>query len=139
MKDLINTYIQYLINHLEMVNSIILWNLTMLFVWGVQIKYRKKMIDGHAGSNFLFESPEQIAYILNFVWPGILCYAAYFNVDVPKYVWVIIGGTIMYVLGGRWLFEWALAFRAGASKVETKTIEKESSSKETITNENTKL
>jgi len=118
MIQLIESYLEYLSANPGRVDSIILWTLTMIVVWTIQFWYRKTMITGMSGANGLFESAEQVAYILNWIWPPVLCYSAYFNQELSQWIWYFIYAAIAYTLGGRWLFEWVLALRAGATKVE---------------------
>ena len=118
MRDLIETYLKYLENHPEEINSIILWNLTMSFVYYVLIKYRNQMLEGAKSGNKLFESNEQVIFLLNMVWPGFLSYSVYFSKPIDGWSMSLVAGIIGYTIGGRWIFEWALAFKSGKSKVE---------------------
>lgn len=119
MIRLINSYFEYLATHPDKVNSILLWTMTMAVVWFMQFRYRVKMIDGMSGDNKLFEAAEQVAWILNWVWPPIVCYSAFFNVELSNWIWYFTFGCIAYTLGGRWLFQWVLALRAGSTEVKT--------------------
>jgi len=123
MLKVTETYLNYLANHPELINSIILWNITMFFVYVNLIKLRPTMIDGAKGVNGLFEANEQVIYVLNWIWPGILSYAAFFSAEFDVWVWGLIASMIGYTIGGRWLFEWALAFKTGKSTVESSSIE----------------
>ena len=91
----------------------------MAFVYFNLLRLRPTMIEGAKGVNGLFESNEQVIYLLNWVWPGILSYAAFFNAEFNVCVWGLIASIIGYTIGGRWLFEWALAFKTGKSSVES--------------------
>lgn len=117
---LFDSYLEYLSTHPGRVDSIILWTLTMAVVWFIQFKYREKMLTGMSGVNALFEAPEQVAWILNWCWPPIVAYSAYFNQELSLMIWYFIYAAIAYTLGGRWIFEWVLALRAGATKVESR-------------------
>lgn len=119
MKTLIDSYLTYLSGHPSLINSIILWNTTNFFVWWILIRYRKVMITGAEGENGLWELTEQVSYILLWLISPILTYSAYFNADLPTGCWYLLGGSLAYTLGGRWLLQWALAFKSGSAKVET--------------------
>lgn len=121
MIHLFETYLRYLESHPDLINSIILWNITMFFVYVNLIRLRPTMVDGAKGTNGLFESNEQVIYLLNWVWPGILSYAAFFNATFNIWVWGLTASIIGYTIGGRWLFEWALAFKTGKSTVGPET------------------
>lgn len=120
MKNLIEAYLQYLANHPGRVDSIILWTISMVFVYIILFMYRKKMIEGASGEDTFFQLPEQVNYLLHYVWPPITFYAAYFDAKFQVYVWVLILGIIAYLIGGRWIFEWVLALRSGKANVEIK-------------------
>lgn len=120
MIELLTTYLRYLTAHPELVNSIILWNITMGFVYGVLFSLKKEMVEGSKGRNELLEANEQVMYLLNWVWPPIVCYAAYFTVALDVWVWAFVIGIIGYTIGGRWIFEWALAFKSGKSSMDNK-------------------
>lgn len=121
MIQLFETYLAYLASHPDLINSIILWNITMAFVYFNLLRLKPVMVEGAKGVNGLFESNEQVIYLLNWVWPGILSYAAFFNAEFNVWVWGLIASIIGYTIGGRWLFEWALAFKTGKSSVESST------------------
>jgi hypothetical protein len=118
---LLEKYLDFLYAHPQMINSIILWNITMVFVYFILIKYRTKMIEGSAGSNTFWEMPEQWGYIWLYVAAPITCYSAFFNSELPSWVWWFNVGVAGYTIGGRWIFEWVLAIRSGSKVVETTT------------------
>lgn len=96
----------------------------MIFVYTVLLRDRKLMLTGASGQNGLFESSEQVIYIMNWVWPPVVSYSAFFHSELPVWCWWFMAGCIAWALGGRWLFEWALALRAGATTVnDPKTTE----------------
>lgn len=131
--SLFEKYIQFLIDHPDMVNSIILWTMTMATVWFIMFKYRLKMIAGSEGANKFWEMPEQVGYMLNWVWPPVLCFSAYFKVELPVWVWYFMAAGVAYTVGGRWLFEWVLALRAGKTSVEESSETKQVQITETHT------
>lgn len=110
-------YFKYLANNPHDVNSIILWNISTAVVYVILFWHRKLMIQGASSENGLFELPEQVTYVLNFVWPPITFYAAYFNAEFNIMVWALILGVIAYTIGGRWIFQWVLAFKSGKDNV----------------------
>lgn len=76
------------------------------------------MIAGAHGKNASWESPEQYSYVGKWVVFPIVTFSASFRYDLPTYMWYFVYGLTAYVIGGRWIFEWALALRAGSTKVE---------------------
>lgn len=125
MTKLFESYLAYLAAHPGRVDSIILWTVTMMMVWFMLFRYRNLMMRGMSGTNGLFEAAEQVAYISHWIWPPIVCYSAFFNVELSAWVWYFVIGVIAYTLGGRWLFEWVLALRAGKSSVESSQTTKD--------------
>lgn len=121
MLDLLNRYLTFLMQNPSMINSIVLWNITMGFVYFILIKYRTKMIEGSEGANTFWEMAEQWGYIWIYVAAPITCYSAFFDIKLPDMVWYFNFGVAGYTIGGRWIFEWVLALRAGSTKVETTT------------------
>lgn len=121
MVKLIDSYLQYLATNPGKVDSIIVWTFSTFIIWIIMFMYREKIIKGMSGENGLFESPEVVGYILCWVFPPIINYSAFFNVELPNWVWWFLASGIAYTLGGRWLFEWVLALRAGSTRVETTT------------------
>ena len=117
--EILKSYLTYLAAHPELVNSIILWNISMFFIYFILLKYRTKMIEGSAGQNTFWEMPEQWGYIWLFVSAPITCYSAFFNQPLPDWVWWFNCGVAGYTIGGRWIFEWVLALRSGKNSVQT--------------------
>jgi hypothetical protein len=95
----------------------------MAFVYFILIKYRTKMIQGSEGANSFWEMPEQWGYLWLYIASPITCYSAFFNVELPSWVWWFNAGVAGYTIGGRWIFEWVLAVRSGATKVESTKVE----------------
>jgi hypothetical protein len=125
MIELIDSYFKYLSNHPTMLNSIGLWTVSMTMVYIILFKYRERMIAGMSGANNLWDSPEIIGYIVCWIFPPVLFYSAFFNVELPSWVWYFTAFCVAYTLGGKWLLEWVLAFKAGATKVDTDTETKQ--------------
>lgn len=93
------------------------------------------MIEGSAGENTFWESAEQWGYVWLYVAAPITCYSAYFKVELPFWVWWFNVGVAGYTIGGRWIFEWVLAVRAGSTKVETESTKISVEKKEVKTTE----
>ncbi len=93
------------------------------------------MIEGSAGDNTFWESPEQWGYIFMYLATPITAYSAYFHVELSSWVWYFCFGVVGYTIGGRWIFEWVLAVRAGTTKVETETTKVSVEKKEVKTTE----
>lgn len=120
MIKLFDTYLEYLTNHPDTVNSIILWTITMFFYYFILMRYKTKMIEGASGGNF-WESPEQWGYLWLYLSGPITAYSAFFKAELPVYVWWFNIGVTGYTIGGRWIFQWLLALRSGSTRVETDT------------------
>lgn len=118
MRELLTTYLKYLTAHPERVDSIILWSVTMTLVYVTLFVLRSTMVEGSKGPNKLMDANEQVMYLLNWVWPPIVCYSVFFKDPLNVWVWAFLLGVIGYAIGGRWIFEWALAFKTGKSSVE---------------------
>lgn len=117
MRHLFSAYVDYLSSNPGEFTSLIMWIITSIIVTTVLIVYRKKMAHGAAGANGFMESAEQVVWIMNWVWPYALCYSVFFQAQLPVWCWYFMSGCIAWALGGRWLFEWALALRAGKTTV----------------------
>lgn len=117
MQKLIDHYFEYLSNNPGKVDSIYLWTISTLIVWGIMFAYKRTMIEGAKGENKLFELPEIVGYIATWMFVPIIFYAVYFFNPIPDMAWYSILFVIAYTLGGRWILEWILAFKTGQSKV----------------------
>jgi hypothetical protein len=93
------------------------------------------MINGIQGTNGFMESAESVTYVMCWLFPYILLYAAFFQAKFDVWVWWFMSGCIAWALGGRWLFEWALALRAGKTSVEDPVIIKTVTEKKVETKE----
>jgi hypothetical protein len=138
MRHLFESYTEYLSSNPGEFTSLIMWIVTSTIVTIVLVVYRKKMSHGASGENGFMESAEQVVWIMNWVWPYALGYSVFFQAVLPVWCWYFMSGCIAWALGGRWLFEWALAFRAGKTSVDdpivTKTVtEKKIETKEQST------
>jgi hypothetical protein len=135
MIKLYDSYLDYLSANPGEFTSLILWLLTSVLITIVLFKRRNDMIDGVKGINGFMESAESVTYLMCWTFPYILNYAAFFEADLPDWVWWFMSGCIAWALGGRWLFEWALALRAGATSVTDPVVIKTVTEKKVETKE----
>lgn len=112
----IHSYFEYLATHPTMVNSIIMWTVTVGGIWLLMIRLKNEMVEGAKGPDKLFQIAEQISYIVLWLLTPIISYFAYFK-DSESTLY-FLGAVVAYTIGGRWLFQWALAFKSGKSTVE---------------------
>lgn len=135
MRHLFESYTDYLSSNPGEFTALQLWTATMLGVYIMLIVFRKDMVHGSKGENGFWEPSEQILYIVNWLWPGVVCYAAFFY--QTSWIPYFIFGVIAYGLGGKWIFQWFLVFKAGGTEVKdpaVKTVtEKEIETKEKST------
>lgn len=117
MNHLFKSYIDYLSANPGEFTSLLLWLITSTIITVVLTRRVKDMIDGIKGVNGFMESAESVTYLICWSFPYILDYAAFFQAELPSWCWWFMSGCIAWALGGRWLFEWALALRAGATTV----------------------
>lgn len=122
MLKLIDSYIDYLSKNPDKIESIVIWAVVNSFVYWSLIKYRERMIAGASGENGFFEPPEHYAYFSLYVVFAIVTFSAFFKYELPMMMWYFIIGLVAYVMGGRWLFDWALEFLGRKnSTTETKS------------------
>lgn len=112
----IESYFEYLATHPDKVNSIILWTITVGVIWLLMFLLKPVMVEGAKGADKLFQLAEQIGYIVLWLLTPIISYFAYFK-DSESTLY-FLGAVVAYTIGGRWLFQWALAFRSGKTTVE---------------------
>jgi hypothetical protein len=116
MMRFIDSYFEYLANHPTTVNSIILWTVTVCVIWFLMFRLKRLMVQGATGVDGLLQLAEQISYISLWLLTPIISYFAYFK-DSESTLY-FLGAIVAYTIGGRWLFQWALAFRSGKTTVE---------------------
>lgn len=112
--NLIESYFNHLAQNPERIDSLLMWTVCTFICWVVIFFYRKIIITGLSGSNQLFESAEVVIFIMLWLFPPVVFYASFFK-DVPFYVWVFMWAAIGWALTGRFIFDWALAFKNGSS------------------------
>lgn len=117
MRKLFDSYLDYLSANPGEFTSMILWIITSTIITIVLVKRGKDMVHGIKGINGFMESAESVTYLMCWAFPYILNYSAFFQANLPSWVWWFMSGCIAWALGGKWLFEWALALRAGATTV----------------------
>lgn len=116
MMRFINSYLEYLATHPDKVNSIILWTVTVGVIWFLMFRLKRVMVQGATGVDGLLQLAEQIGYIVLWLLTPIISYFAYFKESESTLYF--LGAVVAYTIGGRWLFQWALAFRSGKTTVE---------------------
>lgn len=121
MRQLISSYIDYLSSNPGEFTSVMLWLITSVIITVVLIRQNKNMVQGIKGHNGFMESAEAVTYLICWIFPYIVNYSAFFNSELPNWVWWFMSGCIAWALGGKWLFEWALALRAGSTTVNDPT------------------
>lgn len=118
MRHLFSSYVDYLSSNPGEFTSLLLWLITSIIITVVLVRRVKDMVAGIKGVSGFMESAESVTYLMCWCFPYILNYAAFFEAELPAWVWWFMSGCIAWALGGRWIFEWALALRAGSTKVE---------------------
>lgn len=119
MVSIIRAYFKYLESNPGRIDSIFQWTLCTFVAWFFIWKYRNRIIQGMEGMNLLFESGEVIAFISIVCFPPTLFNMAFFK-GTELYQWyalLVECGLFACTLYGRYIFDWALAFKSGASSV----------------------
>lgn len=132
---LLDSYLDYLSANPGEFTSLLLWLITSTIITIVLSKRVKDMIAGIKGVNGFMESAESVTFLTCWLFPYVVNYAAFFQAELPHWVWWFMSGCIAWALGGRWLFEWALALRAGKTTVEETPIVKTITDKKIETKE----
>lgn len=119
INSLLLSFIDYLIKHEDVMISLVMWTVTNTGMAIMLLRTEKRRIEGSKGLNGIWESPEQITHILSWLLTPTITFAIFFKVpSVEGYAWAILGGGLAYAIGGRWIFEWALAFKNGGKVVD---------------------
>ncbi len=113
---LVDTYIEYLSKNANLVHGFFFMVVFTLFVWFVTWKFRERIIKGLEGENKIFQAGEVVIFVTIWCTPPILFYIVFFT---EKYLYglLFLAGVLGYALMGRYLFDWALAFKSGKSEV----------------------
>lgn len=112
MQDLLNPSFAHI---LCIVSTIVSW--FMLFI------YRERILKGLEGENGHLEAGEMVMFLIAFCTPPILFYIGLLT-DYKLYALGFVAVVTGYALTGRYIFDWAIALRSGASKV-TETLKEE--------------
>jgi len=125
--NIIEKYLQHLAENPERIDSLLQWSFCTLVIWFVIWKFREKFLIGLAGDGRHpgevgtdnLDAREIIIFIFLFIPPPIIFNVAFFhNVETWQQIamWAAIA-PLYYQVFGRFIFDWALAFKSGASKV----------------------
>ncbi len=117
--SILKSYFTHLANSPERIDSLLMWTVCTIFAWAVMVVYRERIVRGLEGLNQLFEGGEFVVLVAVVCFPPILFNVAFFKA-VEMYQWYALlfeGGILGYALMGRYIFDWALAFKTGQSSV----------------------
>lgn len=114
---LLLTYFQHLIDNPERMDAIGLWTATVGVTYLALYKKQLVIIEGLKGDNKLLEGAETLLWMLFWMTPPIVSYSVYFGKELSSNVWLFLALGYAYGFMGKWIFNWILAFRSGASKV----------------------
>jgi len=112
----LEAYNTYLSTHPNLVHGFLFFVFCVSFLWWRTFVARDKILKGLQGKNELLEAGEIV--ILTGIWctPPVLFYITFFTDQFMYGLW-FIGGIMAYALMGRYIFDWALAFKTGKSEV----------------------
>lgn len=133
MNKLFQSYIDHLSKNPELVSQNIKWTIVTFFGWIMILSLRKTIIKGLSGENGLLEAGEAINFIIILLLPPILAHTSFYK-DIPYYEWLFLGLISAYAIGGRWIFDWGLAF---ITKSKIESVDPELKTKVTTTTETT--
>lgn len=118
LSNFVRAYLEYLTSHPEKIDAIILWTITCGIITIVEFIHKREAIDGSKGKDTFWEIPEYITYMFTWLALNAIAFVIFFQVEsMIMYAWWIMGGIIVYAVGGRWIFQWALAFISRKDKV----------------------
>jgi len=123
-------YIHHLARNPERVDSLLMWVVCTAFCWIVIMLYRREIIKGLEGKNLLFEAAEIVTFVTVLCLPPTLFYILLFKGTEPnqKFALLFEGGLIAVCLYGRYIFDWALAYKAGLDHVNVTRAEEDKDS-----------
>lgn len=125
----IDSYLNHLATNPERVDSLWMWTICTLTVWFLLWKFRDRMITGleAMGGNNAWDGGEQVTYFTFWAFFPILFRIAFFKESSATQMWGlwITGGIMVYQITGRYIFDFALAFKNGLSSVPEKKDEGE--------------
>ncbi|HMJ67576.1 MAG TPA: hypothetical protein VK508_01710 [Cyclobacteriaceae bacterium] len=132
-----HAYFQHLAENPERADSLLLTSICTVVLWILMFRMKQRMIKGMEGLNLLWEGGEQVTFYSLIAFIPILFRTAYFpDASATQMIALyIVTGLIAYQVFGRYIFDWALAFKGGLSSVPEQQQKKEP----TTVNINTKV
>jgi len=119
--NVFESYFFHLAKNPERIDSLLMWGGVTLFFWALFLYYKKEMIAGlrMTGKNEAWEGGEQVTFYSILIFPPIIGRVAFFtnSSNTQVIALYIITGLIAYQVFGRYIFDWALAFKGGLSSV----------------------
>lgn len=122
--QLLNKYLDHLAQNPERVDSLLIWTLCTLFCWAWLIIYRERMIKGLEGDNKIWEGGEQFIWLMQLITPPLVFFFLCFVPDQRIYTLILVGGIVIFAVGGRWLLVYGLVGAGKASVSDLKSEEK---------------
>jgi hypothetical protein len=113
--------------------GVLFYMLGSLIITIVLLKNRERFRKGLEGSNGQWEAPEIVVYLWIWMFPQCILAVLFLELTPPDWFWFFMLGCLLFALAGRTGIEMLFNWRGN----KTTIIEKESSSKEKITNEDT--
>lgn len=122
---IIDSYLDHLAANPERIDSILQWTFCTTFVWIVLLIYRERILTGLEGKNMLFESGEVIAFTAILCFVPTQFHILFFKGTETHQWWALLVecGLFASTLYGRYIFDWALAFKSGADHVNVTVID----------------
>lgn len=123
--NVLDKYFEHLAQNPERIDNMLIFFVCTLFCWFWLIKYRERIILGLEGGNKLWESGEQVIWLMQMIVPPVIFYFLCFVPDSRIYILVLIAGIVLYAVGGRWLLEYGLVLKSGGSIKDLKEADTE--------------
>lgn len=114
--NVFQSYFHHLAESPERIDSLLMWFVCTVFLWFWMLRYRERSIKGQEGENGLWEGGEQTTYWANFAFWPVVFYVLFFT-EYKLHALFSVLGIIAYQISGRYIFDWALAFKSGLSAV----------------------
>ena len=117
--DIIKSYFHLLSESPDRIDSMFMWLTCTVLVWVLLFKFRERAIKGMEGPNLLWEGGEQVTYWSLWAFFPLLFRVGFFKESSTSQLIAlyIVTGIIAYQIFGRYIFDWALAFKTGLSSV----------------------
>ncbi len=121
----LESYLHHLATDPERVDSMWMWTVCTLVLWFLLWKYRERVISGLEGTNLLWEGGEQVTFFTLWAFFPILFRVAFFKESSTTQLLslYITAGIMIYQITGRYIFDFALALKAGLSSIPEKAKE----------------